>query len=60
MQIEFTEPASVELDDAIEYYELHLSGLGKKFFTDVKEILNLIAKYPRLFTQNSEHTRKAV
>ncbi|MBK7630203.1 MAG: hypothetical protein IPJ23_05810 [Ignavibacteriales bacterium] len=29
MQIEFIEPASIELDDAIEYYELQLNGLGK-------------------------------
>ena len=34
MQIEFTELASVELDDAIEYYNLQLSGLGKKFLDE--------------------------
>lgn len=66
MQIEFTEPATIELDtypswrDAIEYYELQLSGLGKKFLIDVTETVELISKYPKLLTQNSEHTRKAV
>lgn len=60
MLTEFTEPASIELDDAIEYYELQLTGLGKKFFSDVIETLELISKFPQLFTQNSEHTRKAV
>ena len=60
MQIEFIKPAAIESDDAIEYYELQLSGLGKKFFIDVIETLELISKYPQLFTQNSEHTRKAV
>ncbi len=66
MRIEFTEPATIELDacppwrDAIEYYELQLPGLGKKFFIDVIETLELLSKYPQLFIQNSEHTRKAV
>jgi len=60
MHIEFTEPATIELDDAIEYYELQLSGLGKKFFTEVIETLEIISKFPQSFTQNSEHTRKAV
>ena len=60
MRIEFTEPATIELDDAIEYYELQLTGLGKKFFSDVIETLELISKFPQLFTQNSDNTRKAV
>lgn len=60
MQIEFIEPASLELDDAIEYYELQLQGLGKKFFEEILETTELISKFPDLFTINSEHTRKAV
>jgi len=31
MQIKFIESASIELDDAIEYYKLQLKNLGKKF-----------------------------
>lgn len=60
MQIEFIEPAIIELDDAIEYYELQLTGLGNKFLSDLLETIELISKFPQLFTQNSEHTRKAV
>lgn len=60
MQIEFIEPATIELDDAIEYYDLQLSGLGKRFFIDVSETIELISKFPKLFSQNSAHTRKAV
>ena len=60
MQIAFTEPATIELDDAIEYYELQLTGLGKKFFNDLLETIELISKFPQLFIQNSDHTRKAV
>jgi len=73
MQIEFIEPASIELDacpplvknitlwrDAIEYYELQLTGLGRRFFNEVMETIDLIIQFPQLWAQNSEHTRKAV
>ena len=73
MQIEFTEPASIELDacppisanipiwrDAFEYYEIQLPGLGRIFFNEVLETLELISQFPQLWSQNSEHTRKAV
>ena len=60
MQIEFIEPASIELDDAIEYYELQLKCLGKIFFEEVLETTELISQFPDLFTRNSQHTRKAL
>jgi plasmid stabilization system protein ParE len=60
MQIEFTEPASIELDDAFEYYELQLPGLGKKFLNEMIETTEIISDFPELFSQNSKHTRKAV
>ena len=60
MQIEFIEPASIDLDDAIEYYELQLTGLGKKFFEEVLETTELISQFPDLFSKNSSHTRKAL
>lgn len=31
MDVVFIEPASIELDDAIEYYNLHSPGLVKSF-----------------------------
>ena len=34
MQVYFTEPAAIELDDAFAYYELQLPGLGRKFFNE--------------------------
>lgn len=46
--------------DAFEYYELQLPGLGRKFFNEVLETLELISRFPKLWSQNSEHTRKAV
>lgn len=46
--------------DAFEYYELQLPGLGEKFFNEVFETIELISQFPQLWSQNSEHTRKAV
>lgn len=60
MQIEFTEPAVIELEDAIQYYELELKGLGRKFLDEVLETTELISLFPQLFSKNSEHTRRAV
>ncbi|HCY77252.1 MAG TPA: plasmid stabilization protein [Ignavibacteriales bacterium] len=60
MKVYFAEPASIEFDDAFEYYELQLPGLGKKFFSEVFETIELISQFPQLWSQNSEHTRKAV
>lgn len=73
MQVYFTEPAAIELDacpppvnttllwwDAFAYYELQLPGLGKKFFNEVQETIELILQFPQLWSLNSEHTRKAV
>jgi len=60
MQVYFTEPAAIELADAFDYYELQLSGLGRKFFNEVQETIELIIQFPQLWSQNSEHTRKSV
>jgi hypothetical protein len=73
MQVYFTEPAAIELDacpppdndtllqwDAFAYYELQLPGLGRKFFNEVQETIELILQFPQLWSKNSEHTRKAV
>ena len=60
MQIEFTELAAIELDDAIQYYETEISGLGKKFLDEVLETTQLISQFPQLFSKNSEFTRRAV
>ena len=60
MQVEFIEPASIELDDAILYYNLQSEGLGEKFLDEVLETVELISTFPQIWSQNSESTRKAV
>lgn len=53
MQVEFAEPALIELDDAIEHYELHSSGLGSKFLNEVLETLGLIDQFPGSWSRSS-------
>lgn len=60
MQVEFIEPASIELDDAIEYYNLQTNGLGKIFLDEVLETIELISIYPQIWSSNTKNTRKAV
>ena len=60
MVVEFLEPALVELDDAIAYYNFQLSGLGEKFFEEVLETIEIISLFPQIWSINSENTRKAV
>lgn len=35
MKVEFIEPAAIELDDAIEFYNQQSQGLGNKFFDEI-------------------------
>ena len=60
MRIEFIEPASIELDDAIEYYNLQSPGLGARFLDEILETIELVSRFPELWTQNTINTRKAV
>ena len=60
MQVYFTEPAAIELADAFDFYEQHSAGLGKEFVGELQETIQLILKFPYLWSENSLHTRKAV
>jgi len=60
MDVEFTEPASLELDDAIEYYNLQSLGLGDKFFDEILQTIHLVSLFPEAWTRETKDTRKAV
>lgn len=60
MDVEFIEPAAIELDDAIAYYNLQSHGLGDEFFDEVLKTLDLISLFPEAWTQVSNHARKAL
>jgi len=60
MNIEFLPLAKLELDDAIEYYELQLEGLGKRFKEEVRNSINRISIFPKAWTVIRPNIRKCV
>lgn len=58
MQIEFLEPAFIELNEAIEFYNSKKPELGSEFFDEIKTTISLIAKYPEIWSPFSPNTRK--
>jgi len=45
-RVKILEPAEIELNDAYEYYEYELEGLGQKFLEEFKKGVNRILRYP--------------
>jgi hypothetical protein len=58
MRIRFLETARIELDDAIEYYNYEVPGLGDAFLTEVLNALDRIGKYPEAWQPSSKRTRR--
>lgn len=46
MNVIFLEPAQVELDQAISYYNYQSTGLGDEFIKQVIKTIDLIQNYP--------------
>lgn len=46
MRAVFSELAKAEFEDAYNYYELKLNGLGEKFRQEVRSALQRILEYP--------------
>jgi len=58
MRIRFLEIAQIELDDAIEYYNYEVPGLGEALLTEVMNTLDRIGKYPEAWQPSSKRTRR--
>lgn len=58
MSIRFLEIAQIELDQAIDYYNYELIGLGEAFLTEVLNALDRIGKYPEAWQSFSKRTRR--
>jgi hypothetical protein len=58
MRIRFLEIAQIELDDAIEYYNYEVPGLGEAFLNEVLNTLDRIGKYPEAWQPSSKRTRR--
>ena len=58
MKINFLEIAQIELDDAIEYYNYEVPGLGYAFLTEVLNALDRIGEFPEAWHPTSKRTRR--
>ena len=58
MQIRFLEMAQIELDEAIEYYNYEMSGLGEGFLTEVLNAIDRIGEFPEAWHPCSKRTRR--
>lgn len=58
MEINFLEIAQKELDDAIEYYNYEVQGLGDAFLAEVLNALDRIGKFPEAWHPCSKRTRR--
>ncbi len=58
MNVEISEFAQVELDDAVLYYELEQYGLGKRFKKAVRKTIERIKKYPTSWPIERGEVRK--
>lgn len=60
MRIRFLAPALMELDEAIDYYDYQLPGLGLRFFREVDAALDKISRMPEAWTQVGENSRRCL
>ena len=58
MKVRFLSVAEAELDEAIAYYEDKESGLGLRFFSEVKSSVDRIVAYPRAWPRISENCQR--
>ncbi len=58
MTIAFLRMATVELEDAVAYYNQQSEGLGYQFAVEVQKTLQRIAEFPEAWPALSERTRR--
>jgi hypothetical protein len=60
MKIDFLNAAQSEFDDAIDYYDEQLFGLGLEFEEEVEQVLERIDHYPEAWSPLSPRVRRCV
>ena len=60
MKVQFLSPASIELDEAIRYYDQQLPGLGFRFFQEVEAAIDRIKLMPEAWSKIGEQTRRCL
>ena len=58
MKVRFLTPASIELIEAMEYYEGQRLGLGYEFQSEVETAVDKIKEFPNAWTLVSNRTRR--
>ncbi len=58
MKIVFLEIAQIELDDAIQYYNYEVPGLGDAFLDEVLNALDRIGGFPEAWHPCSKRTKR--
>ncbi len=58
MKINFLEIAQIELDEAIDYYNYEVPGLGDAFLTEVLNALDRIGEFPEAWHLCSKRARR--
>jgi plasmid stabilization system protein ParE len=60
MNYSFHPFAEIELNEAIDYYEKHRSGLGEEFSNEVYSTIQRIIQNPKAWSKLSENTRRCL
>ena len=60
MKVRFISPASSEMNQAIDYYNHQLPGLGFRFFQEISSSIKLITTFPEGWIKISENTRRSI
>ena len=55
---EFLEPAQIELEEEVKYYNEQQAGLGYDFAREVADTIARILRYPEAWTKLSKRTRR--
>ena len=55
---DFLEPAQIELEKEVKYYNEQRLGLGYEFAREVADTINRILRHPRAWTRLSKQTRR--
>ncbi|MCW8125126.1 type II toxin-antitoxin system RelE/ParE family toxin [Microbulbifer halophilus] len=58
MDIRFLKPAQRELDEAVDYYNSEVPGVGDQFLLEVLKTLDRICDYPDAWHPFSDDTRR--
>ncbi|MFH0925940.1 MAG: type II toxin-antitoxin system RelE/ParE family toxin [bacterium] len=60
MKVLFDESAKKELDEAVDYYEVEVTRLGKRFKKEVRRSIKIIKEMPKLGSLEPKNIRRYI